>query len=71
MGKRYAPATPLDTEMITLKGYVDLNLGLEYRYTKILSGFVRLNNILGTRYQAWNQYPGMGFNVLFGFTYAL
>ncbi len=71
MGKRYAPAGPLDTEMITLKGFADLNLGLEYRYTKILSGFVRLNNILGARNQTWNQYPGMGFNVLFGFTYAL
>jgi len=71
MGKRYAPGTALDAEMITLKGFVDMNLGVEYRYTKILSGFVRLNNILGTRYQGWNQYPGMGFNLLFGFTYAL
>jgi hypothetical protein len=71
VGKRYAPGTQLDADIITLKGFVDLNLGLEYRYTKILSGFVRLNNILGTRYQVWNQYPGMGFNLLFGFTYAL
>ncbi|MFC2112042.1 hypothetical protein ACFLTA_02135 [Bacteroidota bacterium] len=71
VGKRYAPGTQLDTDIITLKGFADLNLGIEYRYTKILSGFVRLNNILGTRYQTWNQYPGMGFNVLFGFTYAL
>jgi hypothetical protein len=70
-GKRYAPATPLDTEMITLKGFVDLNLGVEYRYTKILSGFVRVNNILGSRIYTWNQYPGMGFNLMFGFTYAL
>ncbi len=71
MGKRYAPGTPLDTEMISMKGFVDLNLGLEYRYTKILSGFVRLNNILGAGNYIWNQYPAMGFNVQFGFTYAL
>ncbi len=71
MGKRYAPGTSLDTEMIALDGFAELNLGVEYRYNKILSGFVRLNNLLGSRYQLWNQYPGMGFNVLFGFTYAL
>lgn len=71
MGKRYAQCTNLDTEMITLDGFVDLNLGFEYRYTKILSGFIRVNNILGSRIYTWNQYPGMGFNVQFGFTYAL
>ncbi len=70
-GKRYAAPGPLDTETITLDGFADLNLGIEYRYTKILSGFIRLNNLLGSRIYTWNQYPGMGFNLLFGFTYAL
>ena len=71
MGKRYAPGTSLDAEMINLKGFVDLNLGIEYRYTKILSVYIRLNNLMGARNQTWNQYPGMGFNVQLGFTYAL
>ena len=71
MGQRFAPATPLDAEMIKLDGFVDLNLGLEYRYTKLLSAFLRLNNILGARNYFWNQYPAIGFNVLAGFTYAL
>jgi len=71
IGKRYARPSSFDTEILTLKGFVDLNLGLEYRYTKILSGFVHLNNILGARNQGWNYYTGMGFNVTFGFTYAL
>jgi hypothetical protein len=71
VGKRYARPSPLDTEILTLKGFVDLNLGLEYRYTKLLSGFVRFNNILNARNQAWNYYSGMGFNASFGFTYAL
>ncbi len=71
MGERFAPGTPLDTEMITLKGFVDLNLGIEYRYTKLLSAFLRLNNILGARNYFWNQYPAIGFNVMAGFTYAL
>jgi hypothetical protein len=71
MSKRYAPGTALDTDRITMKGFVDLNLGLEYRYTSILSGFIRLNNLLGARNQTWNHYPGMGFNIQLGFTYAL
>ncbi|KPL11248.1 MAG: hypothetical protein AMS26_20385 [Bacteroides sp. SM23_62] len=71
MGQRFAPATALDNEMITLKGFVDLNMGVEYRYTKLLSGFLRLNNILGARNYFWNQYPAIGFNVMAGFTYAL
>lgn len=71
MGQRFAPGTPMDTEMITLKGFVDLNLGIEYRYTKLLSAFLRLNNILGARNYFWNQYPAIGFNAMAGFTYAL
>jgi hypothetical protein len=71
MGERFAPGTSLDTEMITLKGFVDLNLGIEYRYTKLLSIFLRLNNILGARNYFWNQYPAVGFNAMAGFTYAL
>jgi hypothetical protein len=71
MGQRFAPGTALDNEMLTLKGFVDLNLGIEYRYTKLLSAFLHLNNILGTRQYFWNQYPAIGFNVMAGFTYAL
>jgi hypothetical protein len=71
MGVRYAPGAALDTDMITLKGFVDLNLGLEYRYTKLLSAFLRLNNIIGSRNYIWNQYPAIGFNIMVGFTYAL
>jgi hypothetical protein len=68
VGERYAPGIP---DMVTLKGFVDLNLGIEYRYTKLLSAFIRLNNILGSKYYIWNQYPGIGFNAMAGFTYAL
>ena len=71
MGQRFAPGTQLDTELISLKGFMDLNLGLEYRYTKLLSAFLRLNNILGAKNYFWNQYPAIGFNVMAGFTYAL
>ena len=54
-----------------LAGIFDINLGLEYRYTKTLSAFVNFNNIGAVKYYQWNNYPLHKFNVLFGFTYSL
>ena len=54
----------------TLKGYADVGLGLEYRYSKILSAFLNINNLTATRYYLWNNYPSYGFNILAGVTYA-
>ena len=53
-----------------LKAMVDLNLGLEYRYSGVLSGFLNLNNILGQRYYHWYNYPSYRFNLLLGVTYS-
>jgi hypothetical protein len=68
-GKRYAPG--LSGNINELKGYVDANLSLEYRYTKTLSFFLRFNNLTASRYQIWNQYPAQRFQFLAGFSYAL
>ena len=53
-----------------MKGIIDVNIGLEYRYTKLLSGFVKLNNIANTKYQTFNYYPSQGFNALVGVSYS-
>ncbi len=53
-----------------LKGYLDANLGIEYRYSKVLSGFIHFNNLAGTRYYRWNNYPSYRFNILAGITYS-
>jgi hypothetical protein len=53
-----------------LKGLADLNLGIEYRYSSALSGFVNFNNILGRRYYQWYNYPSYRFNMLLGVTYS-
>lgn len=69
-GKRFAPGiSPVSP--IELKGYLDANLSAEYRYTKILSFFVKLNNFTTSKYQIWNQYPVQRFQFLAGFSYAL
>ncbi len=67
-GKRYAP---VNGQSLELKPYPDANLSVEYRYTKLLSFFLRLNNLTSSRYQIWNQYPAQRFQAMVGFTYAL
>lgn len=66
----YDAVEGVDVYAMTLTPVVDFNLGVEYRYTERLSGFISLNNILIQRYQRWNQYPVQRFNVLAGITYS-
>jgi len=53
-----------------LDGVFDINLGLEYRYTKKLSAFIQFNNIASTPYKRWEDYPTQKFGVLGGLTYS-
>ncbi len=74
MGKRYAKTfdDPEDGDGFNvLKSVVDINLGVEYRYTKSLSFFLKLNNLTGAKYYRWNYYPSQRFNAMVGFTYSL
>lgn len=52
-----------------LNGVTDLNLGVEYRYTKFLSAFVSLNNIGNFRYFRWDKYPTQRFNAMAGVSF--
>ena len=60
----------IDVKAKSLSGYADISLGFEYRYSKILSAFLNLNNITSLRYYKWNNYPSYGFNLMGGVTYA-
>jgi hypothetical protein len=53
-----------------LKGFVDLNLKVEYRYNKRLSAWVQLNNAFAQRYQRWSGYNTQRLLALMGVTYA-
>ena len=53
-----------------INGWSDANLGVEYKYSKILSGFVRLNNLGFSRYYYWYRYQSMRFNVMAGVAYS-
>ncbi len=50
--------------------HVDANLGIEYRYTKVLSVFLHLNNMQNQSLVRWYNYPSHRFNVMGGVTYA-
>ena len=48
----------------------DFNLGVEYRFTKKLSAFIDVNNILSQNYEIWGNYQVQGINVMGGITYS-
>jgi hypothetical protein len=51
--------------------HFNINLSAEYRYTKILSFWLKINNISFNRYYEWAYYPTHRFMCLVGFTYSL
>ncbi len=53
-----------------LKGWLDANISIDYRYSKVLSVFVSMNNIGFARYFRWYQYPSYRFLGQAGFTYS-
>ncbi len=55
---------------VKLKGYYDFNLGLEYRYSKVLSFYFNMNNLFFSKYEQWYGYPSEKFNFLGGLTYS-
>ena len=64
-------AVNLRGEESTLAAINDLNVGLEYRYKKNISGFIKVNNILNQKYEIWNNYRAQGLNALAGVTFSL
>lgn len=70
LGKRYAPSYVSDSlEVKTLKPVFDFNLGIEYRYSKNISAFLKFNNLSASRYYAWLNYPNYRFSFMAGLTY--
>lgn len=62
--------TTTSLERFDLSGYMDLHLGLEYRYTKRLSVFLDASNLSASKYERWARYKLQRGLVLGGFTFA-
>jgi hypothetical protein len=55
---------------VDLDGFLDLYLGVEYRYTKRLSLFLDMSNLSASKYERWYRHPVQRGLVLGGATYA-
>lgn len=53
-----------------LKPAVDLSTGVEFTIMPKLNLWVQFNNVLNNKYERWNQYEVLGFNVLGGIVYS-
>lgn len=70
IGGLYAK-NPFDSSAVKMNNIFDINMKIEYKYTKVLSAFLKFNNIIASRYSIWNQYPAYRFTAMIGVTYAL
>lgn len=74
IGNRYARGefdlSNNEFEEIKLVPTVDVNLGVEYRYTRKISAFLNLNNLIAAKYYQYNYYPTQRFHAQVGVTYA-
>ncbi|BAV04611.1 hypothetical protein SAMN05421788_111192 [Filimonas lacunae] len=66
-GARYRSKT---LQAQKLDAAVDLNAGIEFGVMPRLNVWVQFNNLLNNKYQRWNQYEVLGFNVLGGVVYS-
>lgn len=53
---------------VVLRNAIDVNIGLEYRYNKMLGFFLNGTNLAAFRYQRWINYPTQGIGVNGGIT---
>lgn len=59
----------IENKNVLLKGLVDINVGAEYRYSKMLGFFIQLGNVGNFRYYRWDQYPSQRFNAMVGLSF--
>jgi len=51
--------------------HFNMDIGAEYRYTRILSIWLKFSNISPRRFYEWAYYPSQQFFLMAGFTYSL
>ncbi len=69
--KVYAKLFVSDPQNFTdVNAFLDLNLGGEYCFNSRISAFVQFNNLTGTQYYRWYNYPMQRFNAMAGLTFS-
>ncbi len=51
-----------------IDSYIDVNVGIEFRYSKLFSAFINCNNLTNQDYFIWDKYQSQRFNFIFGIT---
>lgn len=62
-GGKYLKA---NNESGSIKGAADLSVSANYQINKTWGAFINVNNIFGTRYQRWQNYPVLGIQAMAG-----
>ena len=62
-GKPYAKVGDMAVEM---KPKIDIGLGASYAVTDWMSAFLRINNLINSKYEQWHGYEAQGFNIMVG-----
>ncbi|HJZ40204.1 MAG TPA: hypothetical protein VJ203_07555 [Bacteroidales bacterium] len=71
IGPRWIQDISQPEGMLKLKPVADVNLKVNYNFSKVFTLFADIYNLADRSYMIWNQYPSQRFNFLFGFTYKL
>jgi len=59
-----------DTEIIeTLDGYIDVNVGMNYKFNSRFGLFLNIYNLTDKRYEKWLNFPTQGIQILGGANY--
>jgi outer membrane receptor protein involved in Fe transport len=58
------------TAPTVVDSFASISAGAEYKATKRVSVFVRVNNLFNSTNQTWLFYPDYGFNIFGGVGYA-
>jgi hypothetical protein len=68
IGKQLAKTFDSSGQLVIkeLKGLADINLGVEYKYSRLFTLFVNFNNIAAVKYYRWNNYPTQRFLLMGG-----
>ena len=67
-GRSFEAGVPVAVKLHNF--HVDANLGIEYRYTPILSFFVNLQNVQNKSLERWLNYPSQRFNIMGGLSWS-
>lgn len=67
IGKRYSYLAYSEQQSAELlKAFVDASVGIDYRWKKQISAFLKVNNLANQRYQMWGRLPVNGITVMGG-----